>query len=135
MAVQHSHDDAVALAGRVFGKILDREADKGGYEYVLYCLESGRKSVRDIVFEFISSEEFIDRFVMGKSPEKSVDLIYRLLLGRVPEDEESLKHARHRFVRMGLRKFVDRVMSSPEYLEDVGQDEIPEWGHAWDGIP
>jgi hypothetical protein len=132
MAIQHPHDEAVTLAGRVFGKILDREADKDGYDYVLYCFESGRKSVRDIVFEFISSEEFINRFVLGKSPEDIVDLIYRLLLGRAPADEESLKHAQNRFVRMGLRKFVARVMSSPEYLEDVGQDEVPEWGHTPD---
>jgi hypothetical protein len=129
MATQHAHEEAVVLAGLVFGKILNRQADRPGYEYVLYCFESGRKSVRDIVLEFISSEEFIDRFVLDYSPAHSVELVHKLLLGHAPADERSLKQAQRRFVRLGLRKFAERIVASPEYQEETGMDEVPEWGH------
>ena len=129
MATQHPHEEAVVLAGLVFGKILNREADRLGYEYVLYCFESGRKSVRDIVLEFISSEEFIDRFVLGRPSEHSVELVHRLLLGRGPADEKSLKLEQRRFVRLGLRKLAERILASPEYQEETGVDEVPGWGH------
>ena len=41
MATRFAHEDAARLAGEVFGEILKREADPGGYAYVLDCLESG----------------------------------------------------------------------------------------------
>ena len=116
-AAEHAHDEAVVLAGQVYGKILNREADKPGYEYVLFCFESGKKSVREIVLEFISSAEFIERFFLGKSPEESVDLVHRLLLGHEPEDANTLKHAQLRFVRMGLRKYAERIIASAEYKD------------------
>ena len=48
MPKQYSHADAARLAGEVFGKVLDREADPAGYDYVLDCLEGGKKTLRQI---------------------------------------------------------------------------------------
>jgi hypothetical protein len=47
--------------------------------------------VRDIVIEFISSEEFIDRFVLGSLPEQILSLVHKLLLSHGPADVNSLK--------------------------------------------
>jgi hypothetical protein len=130
MPKQYSHGDAARLAGEVFGKILDREADPAGYEYVLDCLEGGKKTLRQIVIEFISSDEFIERFVADCSPAETAALINRLLLGRDFVNAEELQEARRQLVRSGLRKYAESLAKSPEYQAQFTPNSVPAFGHS-----
>jgi hypothetical protein len=130
MPKQYSHGDAARLAGEVFGKILDREADPAGYEYVLDCLESGKKTLRQIVIEFISSDEFIERFAADSSPAQTASLINRLLLGRDLVNAEELRQARCELVRQGLRKYAEGLAKSPEYQSQFASNTVPAFGHS-----
>jgi len=129
MPKQYSHGDAARLAGEVFGKILDREADPAGYEYVLDCLESGKKTLRQIVLEFISSDEFIERFVVDCSPADTAALLNRLLLGRDFVDAEESQQARRQLVRNGLKKYTEGLAKSPEYQSQFSANTVPAFGH------
>lgn len=129
MPTQHTHAAAQILAGEVFGKILDREADAGGYAYVLDCLESGQKSLQQIVTEFMTSDEFIDRFITPASLAQAVHLVHKLLLGRSLNDNTQLQPALHAFVRLGLTATVENIVGSSDYGNLVGPDRVPGFGH------
>lgn len=130
MAPRYKHDQAVRLAGEVFGKILDREADREGFAYVLDCLESGRKTIQQIVLEFMSSDEFIDRFASGDDVARTASLINTLLLGRPLRDEVELQSARRELLRLGLRQYAEKLVLSQEYARRVGPDRVPGAGHS-----
>jgi hypothetical protein len=129
MAKRYPHRDAARLAGEVFGRILDRQADNGGYAYVLDCLESGRKSVQQIVLEFIASDEFIDNFAASAGPEDVASLVNKLLLGRPLNSESEIQQARRQYIRLGLRHYAEQIAFSPEYMRSVGPDGVPGFGH------
>ena len=128
MAKRFVHKDAARLAGEVFGKILDRQADRSGYDYVLDCLESGKKSVQQIVLEFIESDEFIDKFACGNAAQ-AASLLNKLLLGRPLEDDTETQMAKRDLIRLGLRQYAEKIVNSPEYKRSAGSDSVPGSGH------
>jgi hypothetical protein len=129
MTKRYPHKDAARLAGEVFGKILDRQADRDGYQYVLDCLESGKKSVQQIVVEFIASDEFIDKFAASGSAAHAASLINKILLGRPLNSDIEMQSARRQFIRLGLRQYAEQIAYSPEYMRSVGADNVPGSGH------
>jgi hypothetical protein len=129
MAKQHVHNEAARLAGDVFGRILNRQADPGGYEYVLDCFESGRKSIQQIIFELMTSDEFVDNFMKADDPAQNAKLVRKLLLGRPNLDDAEVAEARRRIVREGLRGYVGEIINSPDYRYLVGPDRVPAFGH------
>src|ERR1700722_437187 len=116
MAKRYPHKDAARLAGELFGKILDRQADKSGYDYVLDCLESGKKSVQQIVLEFMASDEFIDKFAVSSNAAHTASLVNKLLLGRPLVDDTEIQRAKRQFIRLGLRQYAEQITNSPEYM-------------------
>ncbi|MGD0192683.1 MAG: phycobilisome rod-core linker polypeptide [Rhizomicrobium sp.] len=129
MAKKHAHEEASRLAGELFGLILDRNADEGGYGHVLYCLESGKKSIRELVYEFMTSDEFIARFLTDSGPAAAVILVQRILLGRSPETVAELQDVQREFIRIGLARFVRNILMSEEYELDTGPNQVPPYGH------
>jgi len=125
MAKQFPFAEAEELAGRVFGEILQRDSDSGGYSYVLDCLQTGKKSLQQIVVEFISSEEYIDKFVGDDPPSVVVQTIHRLLVVSEPEGEEAMKAAQRHYVRFGLKAYAEYLIQSDEYQRSTGPDGVP----------
>jgi hypothetical protein len=129
MAKRYPHKDAARLAGEVFGRILDRQADRDGYAYVLDCLESGKKSVQQIVLEFIASDEFIDKFAASGSAAHTASLVNKLLLGRPLNSDTEIQYAKRHLIRLGLRQYAEQITNSAEYMKSVGTDTVPGSGH------
>lgn len=130
MTAQYSYEESARLAGEIFGKIFDRAADHEGYQYVLDCIQSGRKSIRQLIIDFVSSDEFIERFLAGRPPLQTAKLVSRLLLGR-PLPEQDAMAARNWLIRSGLREFARRTVSTAEYMRKVGPDRVPPFGHEY----
>ena len=131
MPTRFTHDDAARLAGDVFGEILLRESDPEGYAYVLDCLESGTKSLQQIVVEFITSDEFIDRFVARELPGSTVNLINVFLLGAPLDSEQDTLIAQRVLIRQGLQHYAEQIIKSEDYQRRIGPDGIP----SMKGVP
>jgi hypothetical protein len=129
MAKKFSHDEASRLAGELFGMILDRDSDEGGYGHVLHCLEMGKKSMRELVFEFVTSDEFIARFLSAGNAGSAVTLVQKILVGHGPETQSELQEAQRDFIRIGLARYVKRILMSDEYELDTGPNRVPPYGH------
>ena len=128
MPKRHLHSDASRLAGEIFGRVLNRAADREGFAYVLDCLEGGKKSVGQIVLEFIASDEFIDNFVARRGMGDAAKLVNKILLGRILSATE-LHFAARQLVRYGLRQYSEQIINSPEYMRRTGPDRMPGEGH------
>jgi hypothetical protein len=129
MAKTFPYAEAERLAGEIFGIILDRDADPGGYRYVLHCLESGEKSVKQLVVEFICSDEFLERFVSNRPPAHTARMLTRLMLGRDFENEAESAESTRKFLLQGIKKFVQELAASREYMKEVGSNRLPPLGH------
>ena len=66
MAVKY--DECIRLAGELYGRLLARDSDKEGYDYILEQLSSGQKTLSALVREMATSDEFRERHVMNQSP-------------------------------------------------------------------
>lgn len=112
------------LAGRLFGRILNRDADKGGYDYTLDCMQRGIKTVKELIVELITSDEYIDRFVLPMTCEDAVKHVHSILLGGAPDLEELPQAARH-FARLGLANYVGEIVAAEEYERNTGPNQVP----------
>lgn len=88
-------------------------------------LRNGRITVRDFIRALLLSRKFRDDFYRCNSNYRMVDQIVGRVLGRpVHNDKErislSILIAQH-----GLQGLVDRLLDSPEYLENFGLDTVP----------
>lgn len=128
MATRHSHEHAVRLAGDLYGKILNRNADKGGFEYVLDSLQAGRKSVRQHALEMVLSDEFKNQFLRGRNEASAVMLLNRVLLGRtLTRDRVHVDAIEYR--QVGLDAYAERLTRSDEFRKNYGDDRVPGLGH------
>ncbi len=128
MPTKHSHADAVRLAGALYGKILNRNADKAGFDYVLYSLQEGKQSVQQHALEMIASDEFNNKFVRGRDPKAVAILLNRILMGLTLEGARIATEAED-FTRLGLKKYVKRITMSKEFRRKYNEDQIPGIGH------
>jgi hypothetical protein len=119
-----SFSEAEKLAGQLFGNILSRDADRQGFEYALYCLHDGKKSVQQLVIEWIASNEFIDRFIIPFGHEQAVATVNRILLGR-EIDPSLMGKAVQDFVRVGLQKYACDIVASEDYKATIGPNRVP----------
>lgn len=129
MGNRYDHAAAARLAGELFGKILNRAADRDGYAYVLDSLESGKRSVRQHVVEMVVSEEYIDKYVANSNPHGVVRTLNKVLLGRQLSDPASVRREALRLVRMGLAQYAGEIVHSPDYIRAYGEDRVPQHGH------
>ncbi len=82
-------------------------------------------SVRDFVRALASSEAYGDRYVKPFPPNKTVDLLFRHLLGRsVGSDLERLQYSQL-LQEDGLTATVDAIVLGSEYGRFFGEDVVP----------
>ena len=80
---------------KIYDVLLNRKADPPGKSKWLELLDSGT-TMREITKFVALSEEYYDKKIKGKKPEKYVDTIYKDITGKAASTEE-------------LRSAVDRI--------------------------
>jgi hypothetical protein len=128
VAKRHPQENASRLAGELYAKILNREADREGYDYVFRCLNEGRKSVREHALDTVDSEEFSRRFLHRNDPQQAARLLNKILLGRALNDR-SLALETARCMIMGRRAYAEQLTETSNYRGSCGEDQVPAYGH------
>lgn len=80
--------------------------------------------MKEVVRRFTLSNEYLNRFVHGHTPQHVVEELYRVLLDR-PADPEGLNHWNATFVSQGFPTVVGGIIDSPEYASKWGDGGVP----------
>jgi hypothetical protein len=127
-AQQPCTTDARKVVDELYRHMLERSADLGSATWVAQ-LQNGRATVRDVVREIAKSSEHNQRFIKQEAGEetpyvRSVNRLYRHILGRQP-DAEGARHHADNMARNGVNAVIEAIVNSPEYNQTYGDWGVP----------
>lgn len=104
---------------RIYGAVLDRKPDAGGFEYWLNAIAKGQ-SLESIVSGFLQSEEFKKTYG-GTSDAEFVNLLYKNVLDRAP-DADGLQNWLGNLDRgMSRERVAEGFFQSQEYINRTAE--------------
>ncbi|MBE9030243.1 phycobilisome rod-core linker polypeptide [filamentous cyanobacterium LEGE 11480] len=121
-------DDVDLVCRAVYAQVMDVDPMQVPSHFRLNQLESqlGQGlSVRGLIRAVVTSPAYVDRYVKPFPVNKTVDLLFRHLLGReVATDLERLQYTQL-LQEDGLDTVVDAILGSPEYHRFFSDDVVP----------
>lgn len=88
-------------------------------------LKEGKLSVQNFVRELAKSELYFTLFVEKNTNVRLVELNFKHLLGRAPDNAEEISQHIATLVNEGLEAEIDSYVSSEEYNQKFGGDTVP----------
>ena len=127
-AQQPCSTDARRVVDEVYRHMLERGADAGSQHWQTQ-LSNGQMTVRDLVREVAKSPEHNQRFIRQENGEetpyiRSVNRLYRHILGRQPDAEGARANARA-VANNGIGSVIDTIVNSAEYTQQYGDWGVP----------
>ncbi len=123
-----SRDSASLVANAIYAQVMDVDAQNVPWQFRLPLLEAQLGSgltVRDFVRAMATADVYRDRYVTPFPVNKTVDLLFRHLLGRsVATDLERLQYTQL-LQEDGLEAAVDALTNSAEYNRFFGEQVVP----------
>jgi phycoerythrin-associated linker protein len=110
-----------------------------GYQYVLKSerlegpeslFRRGYLSVREFVRQIAKSDLYRKRFFESTNPYRFIELNFKHLLGRAPQNKEEMLHHFTILQELGFDAEVDSYLDSAEYQDRFGEDLVP-FLHGW----
>ncbi len=118
---------AQKVCGVLYGNILHRNADPEGYEFYVRGLSNDSLSLKDVIAEFFTSEEFYSKFVVNQTPN---ELARNLLASffNVPDIElADVKTAVDSLIRMGVPALITDLINDPRFFDRHGNLGVPRY--------
>ena len=127
-AQQPCTTDARRVVDEVYRHMLERGADASSQHWQTQ-LSNGQMTVRDLVREVAKSPEHNQRFIRQENGEevpyiRSVNTLYRHILGRQPDAEGARANARS-VASNGIGPVIDAIINSAEYNQQFGDWTVP----------
>lgn len=88
-------------------------------------LRNGDMTVREFVRAVAQSDLYRSLFFENASPYRFVELNFKHLLGRAPQDQAELADHVQRYNREGYTAEIDSYIDSQEYLDSFGERVVP----------
>ncbi len=92
---------------------------------------NGNLSVREFVRQLAKSPLYRGRFFENCNPYRFIELNFKHLLGRAPQNKEEMLHHFTILQEQGYDAEIDSYLDSAEYQERFGQETVP-YLHGWD---
>lgn len=122
---KYPFNTACKFAGDIYGSILQRDSDKAGFDWCVDSLTNGTVSVRDIVKELCTSDEFREKYLMNDSPNEMARKFRQRFLGEAKPKPEDIKSTAISFLEHDWRKAMRDLLDSPGYTAKYGDDKVP----------
>lgn len=88
-------------------------------------LRQGEITVRGFVLAITRSELYREKFFHSNSQTRFIELNYKHLLGRAPEDELEISYHVDLYNSRGYEAEINSYIDSAEYLENFGENVVP----------
>eukprot|EP00179_Madagascaria_erythrocladioides_P002474 CAMPEP_0198324504 /NCGR_PEP_ID=MMETSP1450-20131203/12498_1 /TAXON_ID=753684 ORGANISM="Madagascaria erythrocladiodes, Strain CCMP3234" /NCGR_SAMPLE_ID=MMETSP1450 /ASSEMBLY_ACC=CAM_ASM_001115 /LENGTH=443 /DNA_ID=CAMNT_0044028307 /DNA_START=47 /DNA_END=1381 /DNA_ORIENTATION=- len=119
-------DVAVAAAYRqVFGNAYIMEEERAEVAYEESQFRIGRLSTRDFVRALAKTGAYKKRFFDGASNYRFIELNFKHLLGRSPDNYKEMFEYSNRLISEGYDALIDSIVDSEEYFSVFGLDAVP----------
>jgi len=92
---------------------------------------NGNLSVREFVRQLAKSALYKSRFFENCNPYRFIELNFKHLLGRAPQNKEEMLHHFTILQEQGYVAEIDSYIDSAEYQERFGHETVP-YLHGWD---
>jgi hypothetical protein len=119
------HALAERLTGLLYGNILRRNADEAGFRHYALVLAREETSLKEAVFEFFTSEEFVETFVVNQTPSELAANLLACFFTPLMVTPSDLAARRGDIVRLGLGPAIRRMMDDPRYDDRHGPYGVP----------
>ncbi|MFZ9148940.1 MAG: phycobilisome rod-core linker polypeptide [Vulcanococcus sp.] len=127
-----SQDDKTALIRAVYRQVL-------GFQYVMESerlkgaeslFRNGYLSVREFVRAVAKSGLYRAKFFENTNPYHFIELNFKHLLGRAPQNKEEMLHHFTILQEQGYDAEIDSYLDSSEYQDRFGEEQVP-YLHGW----
>jgi phycocyanin-associated rod linker protein len=88
-------------------------------------LHQGTISVRGFVLAIAQSELYREKFFYSNSQTRFIELNYKHLLGRAPEDESEISYHVELYNSQGYEAEINSYIDSQEYQQNFGENIVP----------
>lgn len=90
-------------------------------------LRNGKLTVREFVRAVALSELYREKYFHNNSQIRFIELNYKHLLGRAPEDESEIAYHVDLYNEQGYEAEIDSYIDSPEYQRNFGDNIVPSY--------
>ncbi|MDV6344904.1 DUF4214 domain-containing protein [Nitrosomonas sp. Is37] len=122
---KYPFDQAAEKAGQLYGNLLGRVADKSGYDFVVSQLNTGESSIKNIVINMLTSDEFREKFVINNTPNELAKLLHIVLLKELRPRPEAIKNTAINLLEDDWRRVIINMIQSEAYSKAFGEEKIP----------
>ncbi len=121
------HQAANRLTGLLYGNILHRNSDETGYQYYSDLLATGATTLPNIICEFYSSEEFVQKFVVNQTPNELARNLLYSFFAPTAVTARDVTELRDALVRNGLARTIRSLVEDTRFFERHGTMGIPRY--------
>lgn len=127
-----SEGDKAALIRTVYQQVLGRQYVMASerLEGPESLFKRGYLSLREFVRQVAKSNLYRDRFFTNTNPYRFIELNFKHLLGRAPQNKAEMLHHFTILQEQGYDAEIDSYIDSAEYQERFGEEGVP-YLHGW----
>ena len=123
----YTEDDLQVIISAVYKQVLGNEyvMDNQRLTSAEALLRNGSITVRDFVRAVAKSSLYQNLFFLGSSQYRFIELNFKHLLGRAPQDQAEIAAHVKTYNESGYEADIDSYIDSSEYSENFGADIVP----------
>jgi len=127
-----SDADKAAIIRAVYQQVLGRQyvLDSERLEVPESLFRRGYLSLREFVRQVAKSNLYRDRFFSNTNPYRFIELNFKHLLGRAPQNKAEMLHHFTILQEQGYDAEIDSYIDSAEYQDRFGEEGVP-YLHGW----
>jgi phycoerythrin-associated linker protein len=127
-----SDADKAAIIRAVYQQVLGRQyvLDSERLEGPESLFRRGYLSLREFVRQVAKSNLYRDRFFSNTNPYRFIELNFKHLLGRAPQNKAEMLHHFTILQNQGYDAEIDSYIDSAEYQDRFGEEGVP-YLHGW----
>ena len=118
---------AQKIVGSLYGNILHRNADKEGYNFYLNEIQTKDGISPDIIYEFFTSEEFREKFIVNQTPNELARNLLHSFFSVATITALDVKMTVIDLIQLGFPALIRKLLADPRFAERHGNLGVPKY--------
>jgi hypothetical protein len=111
----------------LYGNLLHRNADKEGYNFYLTELQTKDGISPDVIYEFFTSEEFLEKFIVNQTPNELARNLLHSFFEISTLTRLDVKLTVRNLIQIGFPAVVRNLLSDKRFVERHGTLGVPKY--------